>query len=63
MRSVLAPLRLHAEHADQVVFLRSAPPDGEYTRDIYKSVIDGETSYLLFTWHEGLLAGLRVEDE
>jgi len=63
MASVLAPLRPHAEHAAQVVFLRSDPPDGEYTRDIYKSVIDGETSYLLFTWHEGLLAGLRVEDE
>ncbi|MEZ5972421.1 MAG: serine hydrolase domain-containing protein [Hyphomonadaceae bacterium] len=63
MTSALAPLRPHAEHADQVVFLRSDPPDGEYTRDIYKSVIDGETSYLLFTWHDGLLAGLRIEDE
>ncbi len=61
--SAIAPLRPHAENADQVVFLRADPPDGEYTRYIYKSVIDGETSYLLFTWQQGLLAGLRIEDE
>lgn len=59
----IAPFRAHAEHADQMVFLRADPPDGEYTRYIYKSVIDGETSYLAFTWHSGLLAGMRMEDE
>lgn len=59
----IAPFRVHAEHADQVVFLRADPPDGEFTRYIYKSVIDGETSYLSFVWHGGLLAGLRMEDE
>lgn len=58
-----AILRPYAEHAAQLVYLRSDPPDGEYTRHIYKSVIDGETDYLSFTWHQGLLAGIRVEGE
>jgi hypothetical protein len=58
-----ALIRPYAEHADELVYLRSDPPDGEYERHIYKSVIDGETNYLAFTWHQGLLAGLRLEDE
>lgn len=63
MASAIAPLRPHAERADQMVFLRADPPDGEYTRYIYKSVIDGETTYLAFTWRGDLLAGIRIEDE
>lgn len=63
LASAIAPFRAHAEQADQVVFLRADPPDGEFTRYIYKSVIDGETSYLAFTWHGGLLAGMRMEDD
>lgn len=58
-----AILRPYAEHAAELGYLRSDPPDGEYTRHIYKSVIDGETDYISFTWHQGLLAGIRVEGE
>ncbi len=58
-----AILRPYAEHAAELIYLRSDPPDGEYTRHIYKSVIDGETDYISFTWHQGLLAGIRVEGE
>lgn len=58
-----AILRPFAEHADEMVYLRSDPPDGDYTRHIYKSVIDGETWYLGFTWHEGLLVGVQRQDE
>jgi len=58
-----AILRPFAEHADTMVYLRSDPPDGAYTRHIYKSVIDGETWYLGFTWHEGLLVGIQRQDE
>jgi D-alanyl-D-alanine carboxypeptidase len=58
-----AILRPHAEHADELVYLRSDPPDQGYERHIYKSMIDGETWYLAFTWYEGLLVGVRREDE
>lgn len=46
MAGAIAPLRPHADRAEQVVFLSADPPDGESTRYVYKSVIDGETSYL-----------------
>lgn len=58
-----AILRPHAEHADEMVYLRSDPPDGDNTRHIYKSVIDGETWYLGFIWQDGLLVGLYRQDE
>jgi len=56
-------LRPHAEQVEAMVYLRSDPPDGAFQRHIYKSVIEGETSYFAFTWHEGLLAGIRIEPE
>lgn len=58
-----AILRPYAEQADQMVYLRSDPPDGEYTRHIYKAVIDGETWYLGFTWQNGLLVGVQRQEE
>jgi CubicO group peptidase (beta-lactamase class C family) len=61
--AVRTQLRPYAEHANELVYLRSDPPDGDVTRDTYHLMLDGETQYVTFIWREGLLAGLRREDE
>lgn len=58
-----AQMRVQAEHADEFVYLRTDPPDGEYERHVYKLTLDGETTYIAFTWHQGLLAGMQRMDE
>jgi hypothetical protein len=61
--AVREQLRPYAEHANELVYLRSDPPDGDVTRDTYRLMLDGDTQYVSFVWREGLLIGLRREDE
>lgn len=56
-------LRPYAERANELVYLRSDPPDGGVERRLYRIMLDGETQYLNFIWRDGLLIGLRREDE
>jgi len=54
-------LRPYADHADELVYLRSDPPGGD--RHTYKISIDGETTYFIVVWRQGKLAGLQRMDE
>lgn len=58
--AVRARMRPYADHADELVYLGSDPPDGE--RHIYKILIDGEPSYLAVVWRQGKLASVRRMD-
>lgn len=58
-----AALRPFVEHENELVYLRSDPPDGDVERHIYRIVLDGETEYLNFIWRGGVLIGLRREGE
>jgi D-alanyl-D-alanine carboxypeptidase len=60
---IRAALRPYAERADELVYIRSDPPDGDVERHIYRIMLDGETQYLAFVWRDALLIGLRREDE
>lgn len=58
-----AALRPYAERADELVYIRSDPPDGDVERHLYRIMLDGESQYLNFVWRDGRLIGLRREDE
>jgi D-alanyl-D-alanine carboxypeptidase len=60
---VRAALRPYAQRANDLVYIRSDPPDGDVERDLYRIMLDGETQYLNFIWRGGLLIGLRRENE
>jgi D-alanyl-D-alanine carboxypeptidase len=60
---VRAQLRPYAERANDLVYLRSDPPDGDVERHLYRIMLDGETQYVSFIWSEGVVIGLRREDE
>jgi CubicO group peptidase (beta-lactamase class C family) len=57
-----AQMRIYAEHADEFVYLRSDPPDGEYERHVYKLTLDGETTYIVFVWRQGVVVGMQRMD-
>jgi D-alanyl-D-alanine carboxypeptidase len=58
-----AQMRAFAERADELVYLRSDPPNGEYERHIYKLTLAGETNYIAFVWRQGQVAGMQRMDE
>lgn len=58
-----AQLRVYGEHADEFVYLRSDPPNGDSERHIYKLTLAGETTYIAFTWRQGKVIGMQRMDE
>jgi D-alanyl-D-alanine carboxypeptidase len=58
-----AQLRVYGEHAAEFVYLLSDPLDGERERHVYKLTLDGETTYLAFTWRQGKVIGMQRMDE
>ena len=58
-----AQLRTYGEHADELVYLLSDPPDGDSERHIYKVTLAGETTYIAFEWSQGKVVGMQRMDE
>jgi CubicO group peptidase (beta-lactamase class C family) len=56
-------MRVYAEHSDEFVYLRSDATDGESERHIFKLTLDGDTTYIAFIWHGGLVVGMQRMDE